>query len=42
LKKNGVPGGALKPCAEGCQKFTSSSGWRARRKVNQSWSVVAT
>ena len=42
LKKNGVPGGELKPCAEGCQKFTSSRGWRPPRKVNQSWSVVAT
>ena len=42
LKKNGVPGGELKPCAEGCQKFTSSRDWRPPRKVNQSWSVVAT
>ena len=27
---------------DGCQKFTSSSGWRARRKRNQSMSVVPT
>ena len=40
LKRSGSPGeSAPNPRPDGRQKFTSSSGWRARRKVNQSKSV---